>query len=431
MRPKFWLVGGGLSRQSPAVSSRSNSRQSAAWIGILIVLGITAWFGWKALRDTKVAPGGVPAGGGRPPSTVIVLPAEELEIVEFLPVTGTLRAVRRAEVAARESAVVDALEVDEGELVEAGTVMVRLDPRRLVAQLAEATATLTAVNAELTQREAEHQRAIEDEAMMRGLWAERAVAEREYLDSVRELKVAAARENAARESIEAASKRLDLLGVRRVDLDVTAPFAGRVVALHTELGEWLKEGDPVVTLVSTGEAEAWLQLPERHAAALRRTSPEVVELRVPGRPGTIRADKLSLVPDVEGRSRSFKLIAHIPDPERTLSPGSSVHASVPIGKPEKRLVVSSDAVLKNYAGTHVFVPDRSGSGPPVAKSVPVEVLFERDGQAVLAAGALKPGDEVIIEGNERLFPGTPLNPQPWEETRNGGPKESPETDTTP
>ena len=42
-----------------------------------------------------------------------------------------------------------------------------------------------------------------------------------------------------------------------------------------------------------------------------------------------------------------------------------------------------------------------------------------------------PGDEVIIEGNERLFPGTPLNPQPWEETRNGGPKESPETDTTP
>ena len=59
------------------------------------------------------------------------------------------------------------------------------------------------------------------------------------------------------------------------------------------------------------------------------------------------------------------------------------------------------------------------------------MLFERDGRTVLAAGALKAGDEVIIEGNERLFPGTPLNPQPWEETRKNGPKESPETATTP
>jgi len=269
---------------------------------------------------------------------------------------------------------------------------------------------------------AEHQRAIEDEEMMRGLWEERAIAEREYLDAVRELKVAAARENAAKEAIEAASKRFDLLEVRRNDLDVKAPFDGRVVFRHTELGEWLQEGDPVITLLSSGEVEAWLQLPERHAALLRQASPDSVELEFPGITAPIKADKLSLIPDVEGRSRSFQLIAHIPDPDNKLTPGTSVEASVPLGKPESRLVISADAVLLSYSGTYVFIPEKTGEGPPIAKRVPVEVLFERNGQAVLAPGELKAGDQVIVEGNERLFPSTPLDPKPWSETRENGPK---------
>lgn len=338
-------------------------------------------------------------------------------MVEILDVTGTLHAVRRSDVAARESAAVEALEVDEGDAVEANAVIARLDPRRLEAQIQEAEAALTVSRAELTQREAEQERAVRDEEMMRGLWDQRAVAEREYLDSVREMKVAEARANAAKETIEAATKRRDLLAVRRDDLVVRAPFAGRVVALHTELGEWLREGDPVVTMVSTGEIEAWLQLPERHAALMRATSPEAVELTLPGRKESIRADKLSVVPDVEGRSRRFTLIAHITDPENALTVGSSVRALVPLGRAEERVVISSDAVMQGIDGNFVWLPEPAGDGPPMPKRVPVNVLFEREGEAVLDGETVKAGDEVIVEGNERLFPGTPLDPHPWAETR--------------
>ncbi|HUF62928.1 MAG TPA: efflux RND transporter periplasmic adaptor subunit [Verrucomicrobiales bacterium] len=396
--------------------ARSFSRQTLAWAGVLILLLLTAWFGWRALRDARPEGGAANVSVPRP-STVIVQPAVEREVVETLVATGTLRAVRRAEVAAREVGAVEALGADEGDLVQADAVIAWLDPRRLEAQWQEASAALTAAQAELTQREAEHERTILDEEMMRGLWNEKAVAEREYLDSVRELKVAEARENAAREGIEAAQKRLDLLEVRRTDLEVRAPFAGRVVQRHTEIGEWLKEGDPVVTLVSTGEIEAWLQLPERHVEALKQTAPESVDLRLPGRAEALHADKLTLVPDVDGRSRRFILIAHIPDPENALTPGSSVEASVPLGRPEKRLVVPSDAVLKSYSGDHVFVPEENGQGPPLAKRVLVEVLFERSGVAVLAAGSLRSGDLVIVEGNERLFPDTPLDPRSPDDVR--------------
>jgi RND family efflux transporter MFP subunit len=227
------------------------------------------------------------------------------------------------------------------------------------------------------------------------------------------MKVAEARANAAGEMIEASQQRLDLLEVRQDDLEVRAPFDGRVVARHTEVGEWLSEGSPVATLVSAGEAEAWLQLPERHARLLRQASPENIELKVTGIDQPIHADKLTVIPEIDGRSRRFTLVAHLPDPENRLTNGASVRASVPLGEPIPRLVVPSDAVLVSYAGSHVFVPKAGGDGPPLAQRVAVEVLFERGGEAILADGELNEGDPVIVEGNERLFPGTPLAPREW------------------
>lgn len=399
------------------MSNANNQNQSLAWIGITVLLCLGIWFGMKAMRDAKPEQGPAAPGGVRPPSTVIYREAAEQEMVETIRVTGSLRAVRRADVAARESGAVESLTAEEGDTVKEGEPLATVDGRRLETQLAEAEAELIAVRAELTQRQAENDRARQDEEMMRKLWEQKAIAEREYLDSLRGAKVALARQNAADEAIAAASKRRDLLNVRTGDLSVKAPFSGRVVARHTELGEWLKEGDPVVTIVSTGEVEAWLQLPERHVAALRLAKPESVELTVPGRSEPLVADKLSLVPDVDGRSRRFTLIAHIPDPDNTLTPGSSVEATVPIGQKKSHLVVPSDAVLKSYSGSYVFTAASTGDGPPLATQVPVEILFERSGIAVIAPGALKPGDHVIVEGNERLFPNTPVAPQAWEDTR--------------
>ena len=390
------------------------------FLGLALVLAGGLWLGWRALFKAQPE-GGPDGGGGRPPAAVVVAPAVEREVVQTLNATGTLRAVRRADVAARESAAVDALLVDEGDSLEEGGTIARLDPRRLEALIQEARATLTAAGAELTQREAEAERAAVDEEMITKLWADRAVAEREYLDSVRERKVAAARANAAREAIEAARKRFELLEVRRDDLLVKAPFAGRVVTLHTEVGEWTREGDPIVTLVSTGEIEAWLEMPERHAEVLRGTSPASVEIRLPGRSEPLRADDLALIPDIDGRSRRFTLVAHLPDPDNTLTPGTSVTAAVPIGAPAQRIVVSSDAVLASYAGSYVYTPKSSPEGPAIAQRVPVEVLFERGGEAILSPGPLKPGDMVIIEGNERLFPNTPVNPRPASAPAGGPP----------
>jgi RND family efflux transporter MFP subunit len=387
---------------------KSSTKPLLGWLGVVALLGLGSYFSWKALRDAKPAgPADRPAGG-RPPSTVIVHAAEQREIAETLSVTGTLRAVRRADIAALEAAAIQAVHVNEGDDVKKGDPIVTLDGRRLSAQQQEAEADLTSAEALRTQRAAELERARRDLEMMDALWAERAVSEREFLDSKRGLQVATAMQEAAVEAAAAARKRLDVFEVRSADLQVKAPFDGKIVQRHAELGEWVNEGDSVATLVSTGEIEAWLQVPERHAMRMKDTAPGEIVLKIPGRKEPARADRIRIVPDIEGRSRLFTVIAHIPDVGTHFTPGSSVDAIVPLGAEVPRTVIPADAVLKGFSGTYVYVP--SGS-PQTAKRVNVTVLFERGGESILGDGEIEAGQPVIVEGNERLMPGAPVNPQ--------------------
>lgn len=387
---------------------KSSRKPLAGWLGVVALLALGSYFSWKALRDAK--PAGLDQGpmGGPPPATVIVHPAELKEIAETLSVTGTLRAVRRAEIAALEGAAVKEVFVDEGVQVKKGDPIARLDGRRLIAQSQEAKAALSVAEARLAEADAELARATRDMEMMEKLWDEQAVSEREFLDSQRGLGVAIAVKNSSAEGIDAAKKRMELFDVRIADLEVFAPFDGRVVARHVELGEWVQEGEPLVTLVSTGEIEAWLQLPERHALKVADTPPNAIILRLPGRKAAVHADKIQVVPDIDGRSRLFTVIVHVPEADDAFTPGTSVTAIVPLGAVTPRTTVPVDAVLKGFSGSYVFVPDGS---PPIAKRVDVEVLFERGGESILADGALEAGQDVIIEGNERLFPGSPVSPQ--------------------
>lgn len=406
-----------LSEPRSVMASKANPHP-LVWAGVILLLAVLSWFGWKALSDAE------PEGGGKgdrgyPPAIVLTQVLEERVIVETLSVTGSLRARQRAEVAARESAAVSTLTVEEGDLVEKDDILATLDGRRLTAQHLEAEAALVSAQADLKQREAEHERARQHEEMIMALRQDGAVSEREYLDGVRERKVAAAREDAAAKAIEAAAKRRDLLEVRKSDLAIAAPFSGRVVARHTEVGEWLREGEPVVTLISNGDLEAWLQVPERQAPTLQKSLPASVNLHLPGIAAPIVATDLALVPEVTGRSRRFLLVAKVADPDGRLTPGSSVRAEVPLGGPMKRFVAPGDAVLRSYAGTHIVIPAPTEGGPTLAKKVPIKVLYERKGEAIFTAEGLKPGDLIIVEGNERLFPNAPVLPRPKESI--GGP----------
>ncbi|MDP0498555.1 MAG: efflux RND transporter periplasmic adaptor subunit [Verrucomicrobiota bacterium JB022] len=348
----------------------------------------------------------LPTQGWAQSATVLAAPIRQVPLQPHDYVTGSLRAVARAELAARESAAVDAILVNEGDTVEQGAVIARLDGRRLQALLAEQKALRSTTDSLIAQREAELDRARQDFETKRTLRERDAISQSEFLDAQREFRVAETRLNSAKVSLQEVDSRIEHLDVRLSDLTVRAPFAGRVVARHVELGEWVTPGESIATLVSTGKIEAWLTVPERFAADVSAHAQEI-SVQVRGLQLDVDSESVVVVPEVHPRARTFNVVVELDDPQGRLSPGMSVTAWIPTGERRPYFAVDVDSVIRSQESTYIYVVDAGGEGSQATRKE-VKVLFTEGKWLAIEGEGLKAGQLVVVEGNERLLPGQPV-----------------------
>ncbi|MEM8875807.1 MAG: efflux RND transporter periplasmic adaptor subunit [Planctomycetota bacterium] len=321
-------------------------------------------------------------------------------VAEHQRVTGSLQAISRSSVAAEEAGAIAEVMVDEGHAVTAGQRIAAIDDARHRAHLAETQAELLARQAITMERQAELAQAQSDLEQLEALAERDATTQRELRDGQTAVRVAEARLESARLQADAAERLSELAQIQLDDLSILAPFDGRVVARHVEPGEWVDPGDAIVTLVSSGNIEARLEVPERFAAALSEAGDDA-RIRLETPTGSVTTAAIRAVPEVDARARTFPvLVAFANDGER-LSPGMSVTAWVPSGAARPHITVPRDAVIRSARGAHVFVVE-TGDGEEQAVRNDVRILFETEGRVALAAGDLSAGDRVVIEGNERL-----------------------------
>lgn len=384
----------------------SQPKTSPLIVVILAILVIgSSWWGINALSKAKGKAEEDPSGsdpGGPPPANVILATVESKTSTQTHQVVGTLRAKSRAKIAAREAGATLTINFDEGDLVEINSVIATLDTRRLDAQIAEATAEITVAEALVHQKKSRVKRSAIDLAMKETAFAGNALSEAEVLDARSANNVDNSIYASAQDSLKATKSRLELLNVRLDDLKILAPFTGRVVERHIEPGEWAEPGSAIVTLVSSGEIEAWLQVPERFATTARGKQIPVT-LTATGQ--TVTSTSLTIVPEAETSTRTLQVVALLPNPGDTLVPGLSVSAALPVSENTERLAVPVNAIVQGYAGPSIFISStQEGSPLPVAKRLPIEILFQENETVYLKAEGLKAGDQVVVEGNERLFP---------------------------
>jgi RND family efflux transporter MFP subunit len=388
-------------------SNSSNRIPTLAFIALAAAVIATAWWGISALASAKPAEsgGGKQAPGGPPPANVILAPVQSITSSQTHRVIGTLKAKSRSEIAAPEAGAILEITVDEGDTVEKDSVIARIDPRRIEAQHAEARAEITVAEALVHQKKSRVKRSTIDLEMKEKLFTSKAISESEVLDARSANNVDNSVYAATQDSLKAAQARLELLSVRLQDLEIRAPFAGTVVSRHIELGEWVEPGASIVTLVSSGDIEAWLQVPERFSNSTRG---QKVPVTVSSTGQTIESTSLTLVPEAGTETRTLQMIATLPNPDNTLVSGLSVTADIPVSENIERLAVPVNAVVQGYAGPGIFIPAPQENGLPVAKRIAVEVLFQDNELVYLNAEGLNAGDQVVVEGNERLFPFQPL-----------------------
>jgi RND family efflux transporter MFP subunit len=328
-------------------------------------------------------------------------------------VTGDLRAVSRSSVGSIESGIVLELPIEAGQTVKAGDVLAVLDARRLKLELLQVEARKIVAEAVVIQRQAELDQANFDLELLEKANSERAVNIKELADARSAVKINEALLAAAQKQLDVLAAEIDLLNVRLGDTTITAPFDGSIIRKQTEVGQWLAAGDPVAEIVATGAVEAWLNIPQRYARSMSRPESkvmvEVASLKIrfdPTRPTIIR--------DVDLAARAFSAVITLPDQDGVLKPGMAVTAWIPTGIEGEFMFVPRDAVTRQGGQSVAYMVVPGENEQQVAVPAVFNVIFETNTHVAIDPSSLPPGTQVVVEGNERLFPGSPVIPQPAE-----------------
>jgi len=350
---------------------------------------------------------------GPPPAAVVVDAVRREPIELWRQVTGELRSLQRSSLAAEEPGLVLTLAVEEGDRIEQGEVIARLDTTLAEIAIEAQEAEVQAQHAVIQQIEVELAQARRDEQRIRDL-TDRAASNETELDRARtavlRLEAQLAR---ARADLRAAEVGLTDARQRVSDMTIAAPFSGHITRKSTEVGQWLGRGDEVVELTSLERIEARLDVPEKLIAHLREGSTRVRviidAIRVEDEQGRkVPYETLAtisrIIPSADPLTRQFTVRVPIPNPEALARPGMTVIAFVPEGRFEPRLTIPRDAVLRDDAGEFVYF-DAGG----VAMPARIQTRFVTQDRVVIAPGTLQEGMLVVVEGNERLFPSQPLN----------------------
>jgi RND family efflux transporter MFP subunit len=335
------------------------------------------------------APAPAQPEGGQGPAPVRVAPVLEREVRPYVRLIGTSRAVRRSLVASEVAGRVVAMEARRGERVDRNGTLARIDPTVIRLKLDEARARLQEARATHENLKLELERA-------RTLLERKSISNREYDDARFEV-------SAAKSRIEALEAQVRTLEHDLNRCTIRAPFGGFVVEEHTELGQWVREGGTIAEMADIDPMLVGVPVPDRYVRWV--SAGQELPLRFDGlgdgadRTGRVR----SVVPEGNEEARTFPVEVLVPNPEGDLLAGMSCEVRIPVGEKEERLLVAKDALVAGEAGTFHLFAVREGK----AQRVEVEKGQAYEG-FVAVSGGVSEGEPVVVEGNERLFPGQPV-----------------------
>jgi RND family efflux transporter MFP subunit len=352
--------------------------------GVVRILWLLSVLTLTAFPNTNAA-GQPPQGKGSP---VVVETVIQKRVRPVVTLIGTAEPNRTSVVAPQVEGLVIDFPVKKGQRVAKGEVLVRIEKKRLLLQLKLARANLAEVKEN-------YQNALSELKRNRELFRKKSISSRAYDDALYKA-------NALNKKMGALEARIETI---RYDLDtcvIRAPFGGFVVAEHTQLGQWLKAGGEVVTLAEMDPMLVTIPVPDRYIHYLKKG--QEVDLRFDFLPegGTRKGTVRHIIPLGNEKARTFPVQIRIANTDQRILAGMSCKVSFPVGTLYDALLVDKDAVVTAGTGHEVFVVREGKADPrPVKKG-------QAYGSLVAVEGRLKPGDLVIVEGNERLRPGQPV-----------------------
>lgn len=376
--------------------SRISSRGRWLLTGFgLLLLAALLWLGIKYLFPAKPHT--------PPPAPVRTARAMKKDVHVVQTTIGTVVSPATVQVTAQVQGKLLKAYFQEGQLVHKGDALFLIDPSPFQNALAQA-------RAQLAKDTATAQAAQNDQRRYTALFAQNAISQQQRDQAVATAKADAATVEADQAAVNIAAENL---GYTRI----LSPIDGKTGPILIQPGNLITVAGttPLVSITQIQPIKLSFFLSQGQLTQIQnQLAAGKLEAVVP-MPGTLGEQaKVDFISNaVAANTGTIELRATFQNADQRLVPGQSVNVGVTLNQVPGATVVPRDAVNVGPDSSYVYVLDKGH----VVSSKTVKVLND-DGVVDAIQGDVKPGDQVVVEGQLRIVPGSKV------QIRNDGPKRS-------
>jgi RND family efflux transporter MFP subunit len=362
---------------------RSNRKRVGSVIGTVLFAAIVATSGCQ--QPTKVA--------AKPPTPVHVVdvalysPSDDLRYsASVLPFAEAVLSFKSAGYVTEIKQVAGAdgrrRNIGSGDYVARGAVLAQIRHQDLKNQLDQATATLSAA-------QAQHVEATKDYERAKTLYASESLTKPDFDRAQAKFDSTLAAVDQAKANVHQAQLVLQ-------DADLTPPFSGYILARNIELGNLAAPGNPAFTIADTSAVKISFGVPDYAVRRLRFGQQFSIHLQ--DDPKEYNGRVTSIAASADEKNRVFAVEVTVPNPKASLKPGmiaslslTGVHKA-PVPAVPLSAVVADPGSSGRYA---VFVANEQGrKWVAHLRGVALGETHESD----VAVDGVNPGEKVVVVG---------------------------------
>jgi len=343
-----------------------------------------------------------------PPTAVSVLTiqTEQLPIINELP--GRISATRISEVRPRVSGILEERVFEQGSFVNEGDVLYRIDAAPFEVRVKSAEASLARAKATLSSAEVElkRQRELRERKVVAAVELER--ADTAVLQAQADVAIADATLAEARLNLDYTEVRAPISGVIGRALVTEGALVSANSAQHLAL---IQQLDPVYADVTQSPSELFRLRAALEAGRLVATAPDEATAQLffdDGTPYEHRGKLLFSEAAVDESTGQVTLRGEFPNPDNILLPGLYVRVRIEQAINRNAIAIPQRAVLRDGRGNaQVYVLKDENK-----VDLRLVELGATMGDRWLVESGLEPGEVIVVEGAQKLYPGATVVPEP-------------------
>ncbi|HLS51859.1 MAG TPA: MdtA/MuxA family multidrug efflux RND transporter periplasmic adaptor subunit [Burkholderiaceae bacterium] len=374
------------------------SRRLWRWwiVGLIVVGGLLSWWYWRAEPASNQTPGATSGFAGQMGAMKVPVRAARVEqstINIVFPAIGTVTAFNTVTVRSRVDGELIELLFDEGQQVNKGDLLARIDPRSYQVQLDQALGQQKQNQAQLANARRDLQR-------YQKLFEQNSIARQQY-----DAQKALVEQYEGREKIDQAA--VDHARLQLSYTQITAPIDGRLGLRKIDAGNLVSasSSEGLVVITQTQPIAVVFSLPQSQLAPVlaQLNKGEVLPTEVYDRQGNLQlaqGELVSIDNQIDPSTGTFTLRARVENADNTLFPNQFVNVRLKVVSDEPALVIPTAAVQQGSRGPFVYLVNNDDT---VSIRL-IETGTVDEGRIEVLHG-LEADELVVVEGTDRLREG--------------------------